>query len=359
MSSHATPKNRPESVLVLRFGAMGDILHTLPAVAHLRRALPDARIVWAVEPRWRPLLDGNPTIDSVISLPLKAWRKNLLSGSSWSALRGALAALRAEGFDLAIDFQGLIKSGLTARLSGARERAGYCAPELRESLAGRFYTRSIAVNRRHVVDKNLALARGAVGGDPKPPEFSVPVGTASERLPAGEFLLASPFAGWRAKEWPLERYGELATLAWEQRRLPLVLDCAPADADSIEELAATAPAGAILAHPSSLEELIGATRRARAVIGLDSGPLHLAAAVGAPGVALFGPTDPARNGPFGSTFRVVRSAGAETTYKRGRNYASSLERLSADEVWEALSERLDGTRPRFEVVDTKSWKAGV
>ena len=359
MSSPATPIAQPSSVLVLRFGAMGDIIHTLPAVAHLRHTLPDSRIVWAVEPRWAPLLAGNPAIDRVVLLPLKAWRKNLLRGSAWAGLRGALRSLREERFDLAVDFQGLIKSAAMGRLSGARERAGFLPAELREPLAARFYTRSVTVNRRHVVDKNLGLARGTVGGEAGLAEFSLPPGSASERLPKGAFLLASPFAGWRAKEWPLDRYADLAAIAWEQRRMPLVLDCAPADAESIESLGRRAPAGAIIAHPSSLEELIGATRRARGVIGLDSGPLHLAAAMGAPGVALFGPTDPARNGPYGSSFRVLRRAGAKTTYKRGRSYASSLETMSAAEVWEALSERLDATRPQFDVVDTSSWKAGV
>lgn len=359
MSSPATVNNQPSRVLVLRFGAMGDILHTLPAASHLRRVLPDARIVWAAEPRWAPLLADNPAIDAVFPLPLKSWRRKPFHTSSWKGLRAAIAELRAEQFDCAIDFQGLLKSALTARLSGAAERIGFARNELRESLAARFYTRSAAANRRHVVDKNLALARGAVGGDAKPAEFWLPAGRISERLPDGDFLLASPFAGWRAKEWPLPRYAELAELAWEQRRLPLVLDCAPGDLAAIEELAATAPEGAIRPHPSSIEELIGATRRARAVVGLDSGPLHLAAALGAPGVALFGPTDPLRNGPYGSSVRVLRRPSARTTYKRGGSYDPSLESLAAEEVWDALTERLDATRPRFEVVDTSAWTTGA
>jgi len=359
MSSPATPIPPPSSVLILRFGAMGDILHTLPAAAHLRRTLPDARIVWAVEPRWAPLLAGNPAIDRVLPFPLKAWRKNLLRPAAWGELRTAVRELRAEAFDLALDFQGLIKSAATARASGAARREGFLPAELREPFAARFYTRCLPVNRRHVVDKNLALARGAVGGEARPAEFSLPLGKISEKLPAGDFLLASPFAGWRSKEWPLRRYAELAELSWSERRLPLALDCAPHQAAEVEALAAQATAGAILAHPSSLDELIGATRRARAVIGVDSGPLHLAAALGAPGVALFGPTDPARNGPYGQSLRVLRRAGQPTSYKRDAHYAPALEQLSADEVWQALSERLDATRPQFAVVDTSSWKAGV
>ncbi len=363
MSSPATPTTKPERVLVLRFGAMGDILHTLPAVAHLRRMLPDARIVWAVEPRWASLLAGHPALDRVVELPLKRWSKNLLSPDAWRDLRAALRLLRDERFDLVIDFQGLTKSALTARLSGAAPRVGFVAAELREPLAARFYSRTVVANRRHVVDKNLALARGAVGapisGEPGPVEFSLPPGMVSPRLPQGAFLLASPFAGWRSKEWPLARYAELATLAWEQRRMPLALDCAPGAAAAVEALAAKAPAGAIVAHPSTLDELIGATRRARAVIGVDSGPLHLAAAVGALGVALFGPTDPARNGPYGDSIHVLRRGAAETTYKRGRAYSPSLESISAAEVWEALCERLDETRPQFEIVDTDSWRTGV
>ncbi len=359
MSSPATPIPPPSSVLILRFGAMGDILHTLPAAAHLRRTLPDSRIVWAVEPHWAPLLAGNPAIDRVMPFPLKAWRKKLFSPSAWGEFLRTVQSLRAESFDLALDFQGLIKSAATAWASGAARREGFSPPELREAFAARFYTRAVPVHRRHVVDKNLALARGAIGGEARPAEFSLPLGKISDKLPNGHFLLASPFAGWRSKEWPLDRYVELAELSWRERRLPLALDCAPQQAAEVEALAAKAPAGAIIAHPSSIEELIGATRRARGVIGVDSGPLHLAAALGAPGVAVFGPTDPARNGPFGSSLRVLRRAGQTTTYKRGAAYSPALEQISADEVWEALSERLDATRPQFEVVDTSSWKAGV
>ncbi len=359
MSSPATPVPPPNSVLLIRFGAMGDILHTLPAAAHLRRTLPNARIVWAVEPRWAPLLADNSSIDEIRLFPLKAWRKRFLQPSAWGEFRAALGALRAERFDLALDFQGLIKSAATAWAARATRREGFLPAELREPLAARCYTRGVAVNRRHVVDKNLALARGAVGGESRPAEFPLPLGRVSGKLPSGEFLLASPFAGWRSKEWPLPRYAELAVLAWRERRLPLVLDCAPQQSAEVEALAAQAPEGAIRAHPSSLDELIGATRRARAVIGVDSGPMHLAAALGAPGVALFGPTDPARNGPYGQSLRVLRRAGQPTSYKRESTYSPGLAQLSADEVWEALSERLDATRPQFEVVDTSSWKAGV
>ena len=359
MSLPATPISQPERVLILRFGALGDIVHTLPAAAHLRRALPDARIVWAVEPRWLPILEGHPAIDRFVALPLKAWRKNPFAGPARAAVRAAMEALRAERFDLAIDFQGLLKSGLTAWRSGARERVGFERTELRERLAACCYTRAIAVHRRHVVDKNLALARGAVGGEAGTAEVSLPAGAVSPSLPAGEFLLASPFAGWRAKEWPLERYAELAARAWTERRLPLALDCAPGDAAEAAALAALAPPGSLIPHPSSLAELLGATRRARAVIGVDSGPLHLAAALDAPGVALFGPTDPARNGPYGSSFRVLRAPGAATSYKRGGGYSASMLALSVDQVWEALTERLDAGRPQFRVVHAAPQSTGV
>ncbi|MBI1353328.1 MAG: lipopolysaccharide heptosyltransferase I [Acidobacteria bacterium] len=359
MSSPGTPIPKPERILILRFGALGDIVHALPAAAHLRHTVPGARIVWAVEPRWLPVLEGHPALDAIVPLPLKAWRKRPLSASTRGPLRQALAALRTENFDLAIDFQGLLKSGLTAWRSGAAERVGFARQDLREPLASWCYTRSVAVNRRHVVDKNLALARGAVGGEAQAPEFWLPAGSVSPRLPEGDFLLASPFAGWRSKEWPPERYVELATRAWSERRLPLALDCAPAEAEMVEALAARAPRGAVIAHPSSLAELLGATRRARAVVGVDSGPLHLAAAVGAPGVALFGPTDPARNGPYGSSFRVLRSAVATTSYKRGRDYSAGMRALSVDHVWEALSERLDASRPQFRVVHAAPHPTGV
>jgi heptosyltransferase-1 len=159
-------------------------------------------------------------------------------------------------------------------------------------------------------------------------EFPLPPGRPEGDLPSGDFVLASPLAGWGSKQWPLDHYRSLAARLRRELGIPLVLDGPPgADFAAVE--------GAI-PHHSSLPGLIYATRRATAIVGVDSGPLHLAAALGKPGVAIFGPTDPARNGPYGESLRVLRTGAAATTYKRRASIDPSMQNISPDEVFEVL-----------------------
>lgn len=300
-------------ILIVKLGAMGDVIHTLPAAAALRRGYPNSHITWVVDPKWAPLLDANPHISQVIQLN----RRELAS------IRSTAAALRAEPFELAIDFQGLIKSGLVARASGARQRWGFVDTELREAMAGMFYTSRGAAPSAHVVEKNLDLALAAGAAPPTGAlEFALPPGAAEGALPDGPFVLACPQAGWAAKEWPAEYYTELAAML----PCPLVLN---GPASSSGALAAIAGCGV---HTSGLPGLIHATRRATAILGIDSGPLHLAAALGKPGVAIFGPTDPARNGAYGGTIQVLRDPAAATTYKRSRAIAPSMRNVTPQQA---------------------------
>ncbi len=333
---------------------MGDVIHALPAAATLRRALPAAHIAWAVEPRWAPLLAGNPAVDRILEVPLAAYRKQPFSGRTLRGFRALRDELRAARFDVAVDFQGLLKSAILGRVARPARCIGFETHELRERAAAWFYSEQHGANRRHVVDKNLALARAVSGAAPGEADQAVlPAGERHPELPAGDFLLASPLAGWKSKQWPPERYADLAEIAWEQRRLPLVLDGAPQDEEYLAEIARQASGDACRVHVSSLSELIGATRAARAVIGLDSGPLHLAAALGKPGVALYGPTDPARNGPYGGSLAVLRKPDAETTYKREDRYAESLATLRAEEVWAELTRILDAQPRPLQVVSRR------
>ena len=153
-------------------------------------------------------------------------------------------------------------------------------------------------------------------------------------------------AGWASKQWPADHYAELAGLLWRERGVPLLLDCAPADQPYVEKICARAPAGSCQVHVSSLDELIAATRRARAVVGVDSGPLHLAAALDVPGVAIYGQTDPARNGPYGGSFTVLRARGVEASYRRGEETHPSMSRIGPELVWKALANALDAPRGR-------------
>ena len=286
-------------VLVIRLGAFGDVLHAMPAATALARS--GAEVTWVVDRKWAPLLRACPVKTVAFD------RRN--AGEVMAVAR----ELRGAGFAVAYDFQGLVKSALVGRVSGAPRRVGFVSSYLRERAAGWLYTERVTPRGAHVVEHNLSLV-GLAGA-----EFPLPVGTVVEGLPTGPFVLASERAGWRAKEWPAENYAALEM----GLGVPLVMNRAEWD----------------------LDQLIYATRRAAAVLGLDSGPMHLAAALGKPGVALFGPTSPERNGPYGGTITVMRAPGAETTYKRNQETAASMRALSVGAVREALERCLDTSSP--------------
>ncbi len=302
---HAT-----ERILIVKLSAMGDIFHALPAVSALKKRFPNARISWLVKRKWAVLLDGNPNVDEIVPFE----RKGLAS------FFDARRALRERRFDLAMDFQGLIQSALLARLTGARQIFGFEPSELREKPAALLYTHCIAAPSAHIVDKCLDLA--AATGAPRSNEFSIPAGMPEGTLPDGPFVLCAPLAGWAAKQWPLENYAALA----RRMKVPLVVNGPP----GMPAVSGTH------AHISGIPGLIDATRRALAVVGIDSGPLHLAAALGKPGLAIFGPTDPARNGPYGGSIEVLRSASATTSYRRDPLIAASMRAITPDSVFENL-----------------------
>jgi heptosyltransferase-1 len=306
-------------ILAVRLGAMGDIIHTLPAVASLKQSLPGCHLAWAVERRWTPLLDGNPFVDEIL----------IVERGSLGALLDTRRRLRAGKFDMAVDFQGLIKSALVAAASRADRIYGLDRSIARERLAALFYSDACKPHAAHMVDRNLELA-AAAGAHTSPRTFHIPPGREEGPLPARPFVLANPTAGWAGKQWPLDYYGEIA-VRLRSIGYPLVLNGA-----SPVEVPGTVP------HVSGLEGLIHATRCAAAIIGVDSGPLHLAAAVGKPGVAIFGPTDPERNGPYGGTIQVLRAPGGRTTYRRRDAVSPEMRAVTPEQVWAALRPQLPG-----------------
>ena len=337
-NSTATAK-RPTRIFIVRLGAMGDVIHTLPAVADLRKGFPDAYIGWAIERRWSALLEGNPHIDRVITVGLHDWRRATLRAESWRQAAAFARDLRNSDFDLAIDFQGLLKSAAIARLCRARLCAGFERSFLREPLAGLAYNQRVVPSQPHVVDRYRELTAFATGLPAAgAATFTLPPGETS-RLPE-RFVLASPQAGWGTKQWPPDHYSALAARIRAEHGIPLLVDCAPSDQALAEDICRNAPAGAVVRHPSTISQLIAATRRAEAVIGVDSGPLHLAAALDKPGVAIFGPTDPERNGPYGSSIKVIRLDDTHTTYKRGSDPSAAMRACSPDLVYEGLRQFL-------------------
>lgn len=317
-------------ILVVRLGSLGDVIHALPAVASLKHSFPGSHLTWAIESRWACLLEQNPYVDRVLEI----------ARSSAAGLVSAFRSLRAVRFDLAIDFQGLMKSALLASLARADRIFGFHRSQVREKPAGLCYSDSVLSPSAHVVERNLDLA-AAAGAGSLLRTFPLPPGSPEGSLPDA-FVLASPLAGWGAKQWPLEYYDRLAALLKEEAGLPLVLNGPPEAAAALSQASHAAP------HVSGIAGLIFATRAAVAVAGVDSGPLHLAAALGKAGVAIYGPTDPARNGPAGGSFQVLRAAGASTTYERKAGIDGSMRAITPEMALAALKPHLVG----------RAWRAG-
>ena len=316
-------KANPEvRILVVRLGAMGDIIHTLPAVASLKHSLPGSHITWAIAPKWAPLLDGNVFVD----------RRILLERGSLAALFRSRRELRRERFDFAVDFQGLIQSALVASVARPERIFGFDRSQVREKPAALFYSNCAVSRSSHVVERNIDLARAA-GAASVLHTFPLPPGEPEQPLPAGDFVLACPLAGWASKQWPLESYAELAKRL-ARFGIPLVVNGPPSSADVLARIEGARR------HTSGLPGLIDATRRAMAVVGVDSGPLHLAAALEKPGIAIFGPTDPERNGPYGGSLQVLRSPTAVTSYKRLDSIDRSMRDVTPDDVFAALESQL-------------------
>lgn len=329
--------DRDARFLVVRLTALGDILHTVPAVAALRRAHPKAKIDWVVERKWAPVLEGSPAIDEVIPFDRR---------STWNAVE-CVERLRENHYDCAIDFQGLYKSSILAALSGAPRRIGFDRAWAREGNAAMFYTERVAPVGRHVSELNYSLAEQAGAARPTAPEYPlrVPAGGAASirsRLHdagiTGAYIIIAPDASWRAKCWPPDRFGALCRELEAQSGARVVLIQGPGEKAVVKEvLRAAAPVHLAVVAPT-IEELMGLLAHAEFVVAVDSGPLHLAAALGAPVVGLYGPTDPARNGPFAPGAVIVHKAlPEEISYKRRASYSPAMLRISVEDVLAAIA----------------------
>jgi heptosyltransferase-1 len=309
------------NILIVRLGAMGDIIHALPGVAALRQSFPSAHITWVVEPRWVPMIDGNGIVDRIVLFDRH-------QPDTWMRTR---RELRERHYDLAVDFQGLVKSALVAHFAGPERIAGFAPGVVRERPASWFYSTCVKTTAVHVVDQALDLVVGAGARAEGSSVFPLPPGSPEGTLPGEPYALACPLAGWTSKQWPLEHYEALAQMLRARLGMPLVINGAPG---SLPETTWA------MRHESGIAGLIDATRRAALVIGVDSGPLHLAAALNKSGVALFGPTDPARNGPRGGDFQVFRASGVTTTHRRGDVIDASMRAITPEQVFSALAARM-------------------
>lgn len=287
-------------LLIVRLGSLGDLVHTLPAVAALHRARPDAAIDWLVDRVHQDFLALVPIVSSIMTLE----RPTL---PAWLDVR---RTMRARRYEAAIDFQGLVKSAALARLSGAPRVIGFDRAALREPAAGWFYTERVDVGEgRHVIDKNLALA-AALGAQASPREFPMAdvTSVALDALRAGgvsDFALLNCGAAWPNKRWPADRFGQIAVWLREKHGLPSVALWGPGESDLAAEVVRVSGGAAVAAPVTGLRDLVALSRAARLMVSGDTGPTHIAGAAGTPIVAIFGPTDPARNGPWNPSDVIV------------------------------------------------------
>jgi lipopolysaccharide heptosyltransferase I len=295
------------SILIVKLGSIGDIVHTLPSLAAIRRAMPDAQISWVAESRSAEILHGNPLIDNLIEVDTRSLRGGKVVEEMLLGATRQLRELRRFSFDAAIDFQGLWKSAMIAKFSGAKTRFGFSREGLREPASRVLLTDQVrAATGIHVVRKNLALAAGALGISVPDAGFEFPIATASEHeaeaaaivesIGSGRFAVLNPAGGWVTKLWPAERFGELADQLWAELRLASVVVTGPRETELAQNAAASSSSGALTLAEPSLKGFYELAKRAAIYVGGDTGPTHIALAAGAPIVGLFGPTEWWRNG---------------------------------------------------------------
>jgi heptosyltransferase I len=341
------PNDEQTRVLIVRLGAMGDILHALPAVAALRQAHPKWYLGWAVEPRWQSLLrsdDEMPLVNRTHVVKAKDWARSPLRAQTLRELRALRQELRAERYDVCIDLQGAVRSALAGRLAAAPRMIGEDHP--REWAARWLFRERVRTQGVHVIEQAVEVCAAAAGEPLAPILPPLPVNREAE-LWADEVLrgaghrpviLLSPGAGWGAKRWPAERYGAVAR-DLERQGCMVLVNAGPQE-QAIAAEVVRASGGVAQAPEFTLERLIALIRRVCLVIAGDTGPLHLACALGKPVVGIYGPTDPSRNGPFGVPFRVLRHPESKRDHTRHVEPEAGLLTITPDEAVAAAMDLL-------------------
>jgi heptosyltransferase-1 len=337
---------------------MGDILHALPAVTALRMAHPSWEIDWVVEPKWRALLAANdstgrdtgkpdarqPLVDRIHLAPTKKWRRSPLTSETRNEIKALRRALKAGRYEAVIDLQGAARSAVVCRMTGCRRLIGEAHP--RERAARWLFTEHVATHGAHVIEQDLELASAVAGDDLRPVQPWLPFDRAAEAW-ADELLAASagkplilvnPGAGWGAKMWPVARYAAIAQ-DLVRRDCRVLINAGPSE-EALAEVIVKETGGAAMVLKSSLERLTAITRRVALVVAGDTGPLHLACALGRPVVGIYGPTDPSRNGPFGTRFAVLRHPNSRRDHARREAPEAGLLTIQPEEVLEAAEKLL-------------------
>ncbi len=368
------------NILIVKLSAIGDVIHTLPALAALRRCYPSSDITWVVEEAAADLLTDHPDLNRIIVSHRKRWLKEIRNGRVATPLREMRAfikALRSRPYDLVIDFHGLLKSAVIVAVSGGRRRLGY---DSLQELSGLFYNEKITEEMgKHAVDRYLDFIRYLADGEgvqadclTAPPSFTITIGETERRhvealmnehealltagngcrdnriesdgrrKPGRRFVAVNPVAFWETKLWEDEKFAKLCDRIRRELGIGVILTGSAADPlDRIRALMTTEAVN--LGGRTTLRELACLYRQAALVITTDSGPMHLAVGVGTPVIALFGPTDPARTGPYGAGHRVIRhELDCMPCFRKRCETRNCMKEITVEEVFTATEEMLAG-----------------
>jgi heptosyltransferase I len=291
--------------LVLRLGSLGDIVHTFPAVAALRETYPAAEIVWLTHPRWKFLVESSSLASEVRTVDTRAL----------SSLRKAIHGVRQTAWDAAIDYQGLWKSATLPFFGGVKRRIGFSSRTIREFGVPILYTQRVNPTTVHIADQNGELSRRA-GAKHRVAPVALSVIAEDQAVAHAQlrtagidrYVVLSPGGGWRAKCWPAERFGALCQNIRNALGLRCIVNYGPGEDDLATSVRAASGDADPLLYNAALGPLMALLRSATCIVGGDTGPLHLAIALGTPAVALFGPTDPKRNGPYRNSIHSESAA---------------------------------------------------
>ena len=322
--------DREPRFLIVRLGSLGDVIHAIPAVAALLDRHRDTRVDWIVDPRYVDLVKRVERIGHVIPFDTR---------QGWGSLMGMARRLRGERYDAAIDLQGLIKSAVLARIAGARRTIGFTSAHLREPLASVFYTETHDPGEVvHVIDKGLALMR-ALGVQDMTATF--PLDVPARATPDG-YVLLNPGAAWPNKRWPPDRFGALAAAIRERHGLRSVVLWGPGEEAAASAVVASSRGAAERAPATSITDILAIAKGASLMVSGDTGPLHIAGAVGTPIVALFGPTRAERNGPWSpADISISRFDRCVCHYERRcRRDRPCIDDITVDEVVAAVERRV-------------------
>lgn len=341
------------NILIVKLSAIGDVIHTLPSLAALRRLYPDAHITWVIEEDSSDIIEGHPCLDRVIISRRKSWLKNLKKlhevRKTIDEMASFVATLRDRRYDLVVDFHGLLKSSLIVLLSGGRRKLGY---DSMQELSGLFLGEKIYEDmNKHAVDRYLDLPRH-LGADIGKPEFAIHIGEENRNRVDNllkesgisvedSFVSVNPVAFWDTKLWEDDKFARLCDRITEELKMKVVFT-GGRNRKTVERIRSLMNfPSADLAGRTTLRDLAYLYELSDIIITTDSGPMHVSAAVGTPTVALFGPTDPARTGPYGEGHTVIRkNLPCSPCFLKKCKTKECMKGISVEDVLQAVTDKM-------------------